>query len=550
MHITKTHWIVGLLLLLLLAAGCHNFYKANTVPGGYTAAGTIDSLQAKNRYFILRSGGQAYYMSNLALSSDRKTLTAKLDSLPIDHKLHLVNGRGGNLRYSKHKLTDTGVLTEVHLYAPAERLMFGDNYSLPLDNVQKIEVLEKDAKRTTDSYVIGAIGYTLGAAAVALIIVAATKSSCPFVSAYDGRQFALQGEIYGGALYPQLARHDYLPLKMAPLPNGTLQLKITNELKEKQYTDLADLLVVTHNAGTRVAADEQGRLYSLAAPQVPVAASLGNGKDLLYAVAKEADDAVAYLDDTSTADARNNVVLRFKKEGAAAKARLVLTLKNAYWLDLLYGDLAKGFGSYYETYLKKQAKKPAADLVRWTKEQQIPLAVSVRTKSGWQHLTDLTTVGPLAFRTVAVPVDLANTTEEIQIRLSSGFLFWEIDYAALDFSAGDAYDVQRLTPVTATDETGKDVLPLLQKEDGSYLEQPYIGNSTTVAYKAPPLADAAKTQSFFLHAKGWYRHVRNFSNGPNAAFLKRFLTPNAFPVYGKQRYKEFQTESLRFMASR
>jgi hypothetical protein len=539
------------LLLLFIAAGCHNYYKASAGRTGANASSTIDSLQLQNRHFILRSGSQALYMKNIVVSADQKSLTALLDTLPPQHKLHLVNGRGGNMRYRQNDVNDLAVLSEVHIYTPAiGRIAPGENYSLLLDKVHKIEVLEKDKSRTAGSYVIGAVGYSAGALLLSAVIIAATKSSCPFVSAYDGKEFALQGEIYGGAIYPQLARYDYLPLKMAPLADGSLQLKITNELKEKQYTDFANLLVITHDAGTRLLSDESGRFYSISTPQKPLTAKLNGNKNLLPALEKENDNAVAYMDDTTTANANNIIALKFKKEPGVQTAKLVLTLKNAYWLDLLYGELAKGFGNYYEKYLKKQSKKPAHQLQQWITDQQLPLSVSLRTKEGWKKITDVTTIGPLANRTIVVPVDLPKTDkDDIEIRLSSGFMFWELDYAALDFSADNTFSVEKLSPVVAIDETGKDVLPSLQKEDGFYLEQPQIGNAATISYKPLAIVDPLKTQTFILHTKGWYQHIRDFTNDPNVPFLKQFTKPNAFPVFGKELYKKLETKNLWFMAS-
>jgi hypothetical protein len=256
------------------------------------------------------------------------------------------------------------------------------------------------------------------------------------------------------------------------------------------------------------------------------------------------------MDDTTTANANNIIALKFKKEPGVQMAKLVLTLKNAYWLDLLYGELAKGFGNYYEKYLKKQSKKPAHQLQQWITDQQLPLSVSLRTKEGWKKITDVTTIGPLANRTIVVPVDLPKTDkDDIEIRLSSGFMFWELDYAALDFSADNTFSVEKLSPVVAIDETGKDVLPSLQKEDGFYLEQPQIGNAATISYKPLAIVDPLKTQTFILHTKGWYQHIRDFTNDPNVPFLKQFTKPNAFPVFGKELYKKLETKNLWFMAS-
>lgn len=544
----KAHLLLTGFGLLLLLMACKNYYMARTVKAGQGMPEEIDSLNNHNRYFVLRSGSQAFYMKQMILSDDRKTLSATLDSLPPEHRLHLTSGRGGNLRYKASNPDDVAVLSEVHFYVPPMPVTAGETLNLSLDQVQKIEVLEKDKKRTTNSYVLGAIGYTLGALVTAAVIALATKSSCPFVSAYNGKEFLLQGEIYGGAIYPQLARHDYLPLDMAPLADGTLQLKISNELKEKQYTDFSNLLVIRHNPAVNVLADESGHLYSISEPAAPLSATLGNGKDLLPALRKENDQAIAYLDDKTTADGSNHLTMTFTRKEKAGKAKLVLSLKNSYWLDQLYGELAQGFGKYYGTYLKKQSKKPAGQLLQWTREQQIPLTVSLSTKSGWQKVADITTTGPLAHRMMVVPLDLASAEgEKVSVRLSTGFLFWELDYAGLDFSADDAYSVEELAPVKAVDESGNDVLAALRKEDNNFLEQPSIGNVATLVYRPSP-KEEAKSYTYILHTKGWYQHIRNFTNKPDISFLKQFTRPNAFPLYGRTRYQQIENETLRSMA--
>ena len=125
----------------------------------------------------------------------------------------------------------------------------------------------------------------------------------------------------------------------------------------------------------------------------------------------------------------------------------------------------KVFGSYYNTYVKKQNRRPASELLQWAKDQKIPLEVSVKTKAGWQKVTDLTTIGPLATREIVVPLDLKNVEDSsVEVKLSSGFMFWEIDYAAIDFSEENDFSVETISPAIATDETGKNVLPELNKK--------------------------------------------------------------------------------------
>lgn len=541
---------LAVLTVVVLLAGCESYYKAaTTVPvAGHPVAHKVDSLNAAQRYFVLRSGNDAYYMRNVTLSEDQQSLECKLDTLPVEHTLHLHNGRNKKRRYNKNK-TDVAVLSEVHLYIPRDSTATLGRYTLPLERVQKIEVIQKDRKRTTNSYVIGAIGYTLGAAVIVTIIYFATKSSCPFVSGYDGHQFTLQGEIYGGAIYPQLARHDYMPLALAPLSDERLQLKISNELLERQYTDIANLMVITHDSADKILADEKGHLYSVTAPQSPVLALLNHKKDVTAALKNNHDNALLYMDDSSFAGGSNQVTMQFNKPVAAGKAKLVLSLKNSYWLDYLYGELAKGFGRYYPMYIKQQRNKPATELLKWVKEQQIPLEVSVKTSSGWKRVAELTTIGPLATREVVVPIDLNEITgTSFEVRLSSGFMFWELDYAGIDYSEGTAYDMQELSPAKAVDEQGKNILSLLQSEDNIYLEQPEIGNTATLTYNHVLPHDPSKRQTFILHTRGYYEHIRHFKGGANKAFLQSFKKPGAFTAFSLQHFRQFKKEALGTLA--
>lgn len=545
---TKNCCYVIALIFATALPSCHNFYKATTpvYKNEVEKASRVDSLSQKTtRYFILRNGSEAFHMKYPKLSADQKTLECTLDTISLYHQLHLSNGRGGKMKY---KSAELAVLNEVHFYITNDNTTAYGKYIMDLSKVQKIEILEKDKKRTTDSYVLGAIGYTLGTMLVAGIIIMATKSSCPFVSAYTNDEFVLQGEIYGGAIYPQMTRHDYIPLKMSPLADGTLQLKISNELKERQYTDMADLLVITHNIHSEIYADEKGNLYNVSAPQTPITAKLSNNRNVLSAITKSEDNEVLYLDDSTQTDAHNEVLMEFNKPVAATKGKLVLNLKNSYWLDMLYGELAKGFGTYYAQYIQQQRSKPLSELLKWTKEQQLPLEVAVKTKQGWKIQTDITTIGPVANRAIVVPVDLPAGETVTAVKLSSGFMFWEIDYAAMDFSDDAAFTVQQLSPQKATDEAGKNVLSQLQKKDGIYLEQPSIGNVATLAYRAPANNDPSKTQTYILHAKGYYEHIRDFKNKPDPVFLSQFKKPNAFPVYGIKLFNAIRNESLQTLA--
>lgn len=534
------------ILLAGICTGCHNYYQALRVNTAdkTQAIQTIDSLKLQNRFFILRSGYTSYYMKDLKINPERTTLTCTLDTLPYWHHFLKYNKYIEKQRYTKKDTFTASILNEVHLYIPADHTIITGKYLLTLNDVQKIEIIQKDKKRTTNSYVLGTLGYTIATAALVAAIVLATKSSCPFVNAYDGQQFTLQGEIYGGAIYPQLARHDYLPLKMLPNINGQLQVKISNELQERQYTDIANLMVITHSKQTKILADETGHLYSIGNTETPHMAWLNNKQLHLSPLLQHNDQLLQFMEDTTHSNGHNELQLQFHKPAAAVNAKLVLSIKNSYWLDYLYGELAKGFGRFYPIYIKKQSKRSPAELLKWVKEQQIPLSISIKTNTGWKDVASLTTIGPVATREVVVPLAELPADNELQVKLSSGFMFWEIDKVAIDYSPNETFTIKEYTPVTAWDELNKNVLPLLQKEDGIYCEQPVPGNIATLTYDYNPVEDAALTQTFILHTKGYYTHVRHFKGGMNKTFLQQFKQRDAFTAFSKQRYQQISRSQL------
>jgi len=531
---------IGYFMFLFFSA-CKNFYqpvKRNT------DAASIREVQSQNRYFILRSGEKFFHMRGLVLDKDNKSASTVLEPVSSNH-LSYVNNPGPKKRQYNRDTANASrsVLNEVHIYiAPDSSLTYG-NYSFNLERITKIELIEKDKHRTTNNRIAVGAMVVGGMAIFAVIIAAAFKSSCPFVSAYDGNEFNLQGEIFGGAILKSLERHDYLPLKMAMLPDSSLRIKISNELKEHQFTNLAELWVIEHKKGESVLPDENGNLYSIKNSSPPDLILLNEKIQANDKLSLMNDGKGVYMDDTSATTAVNELYLRFNNPDRSKQGRLILHLKNSYFLDLLYGEMSKGFGSYYPTYIRNQERKPAAEMHKWVKDQRIPLTVEIKSLSGWKKLTDLTTIGPLAYRNVIVDLEELGAGTFTEIRLSSGFMFWEIDQAAITYNSQKNFTVKKLLPANAIDEAGNDVRGSLINDDQDYLSQPQIGNTAVLVYKISPLSDPGMERSYILHAKGYYKHLRDFTNNPNLSFLEQFRDPGGFPLYGLNYYKQFSSRN-------
>jgi hypothetical protein len=381
----------------------------------------------------------------------------------------------------------------------------------------------------------------MGAMVIAGVIVLLTKSSCPFISVYDGEQFQLQGELFGGAVNPQLERMDYVPLNASRI-NGEYQVRISNELKEKQFTNFADLLVIEHSENTKVLPDPDGNLYEIKEPVLPISARLNQNADVLPSVS-EMDNIYCSFNDTTSTTGINELHLTFQRKENDKKAKLLLHIKNSYWFDYLYGQFTQNFGSKYKTWKQKQQNKPASEMIRWTEEQNIPLTISLETKDGWKQIRNLKTIGPLANRSLVIPIELDNhSADPIHLKLSTGFMFWEIDYAAIDFSDGQPLNVTRLKPVYAEEGNGNNVLSNLHNDDNMYLSQPEVGNYAILKYSFNQQPKKGNTFSVVFHAKGYYEPIREYSGKPNMDLLQKFKEPGFMPIFSLHNFQKVRKE--------
>jgi len=174
------------------------------------------------------------------------------------------------------------------------------------------------------------------------------------------------------------------------------------------------------------------------------------------------------------------------------------------------------------------------------KDQGVLLEIFVKQKGDWKLIESLNTVGPLAYRDIVVPVDLkGNTSESLEIMLRCGFMFWEVDKVAADFSENLPLIKTKLAPISAVDQDGKEVSELLSKNDDQYLVQPNIGDQVYVSFKSYNKAKEGTKTTVFLENSGYYEYIRNYSGKPDKLELMTFRNPGVFTSFSKDNYFEF-----------
>lgn len=203
---------------------------------------------------------------------------------------------------------------------------------------------------------------------------------------------------------------------------------------------------------------------------------------------------------------------------------------------------------YYNTFQKEQQEVSIDSIKNWTEGQNIPLSVYLKTNKGWELIEKINTVGPMAMRNLVVPIHLKGIDQDkIQIKLESGFMFWEVDYVGMDFSENVDLQSQYISPSKAIDQTGKDVTELLINQDKNSLIQPNIGDAVVVSF-AVEKPKPELVQSVFLKNRGYYNYIRNYKGIPDFEKLKSFRIDNTFTKYSEKAYFDYVNFDLTTLA--
>ncbi len=510
--------------------GCGYYFKVKEY-NSLNDPKTNELINLKGKYVILQTPRNATNLYAVEIIGD--SLKGRLKPLTPEHKENLYVTKKAGIRYKKK--SEANVINEVHIHVPDNTYsLFATSVSFPLTDIQKVQVYSKDGGTTAASWVLPPV-ITIGA-----LVGLAAASSCPFLYTYDGNYYNLQGELFSGATYASLERHDYMPLINFSPVDGYYQLKIANELEEIQYTNLCELLLIHHPSNSNVLIDKNGNIQTITQAQPPrIATSIGNN-EVTYAV-QEKDNFRYAFDDYSNKNAVNGIILTFINNEQAKSGKLTIRAKNSVWADYAYGNFTRLFGTYYNTWDANQKELSTAAMKKNALDQDVPLSVYLETTNGWKYVDYFDVVGPLTYKEMALPIDISEVKgKPVRIKLETGFMFWELDYAAMDFTAN--LDVQRIVVpmVSAIDEDGMDIRNQILNDDKKYLIQPDIGNEVILKFKAKAFNIPKKQNnqvSLIFHSKGYYERIRKYDNQPEWLTLIYYKHNHAFSKYSFDEYE-------------
>lgn len=483
------------------------------------------------RYLVVHLEKDAWHLANPRVEEDK--LIGELDTLDQFRRKYLDTPPGVIQEYESQ---DRGILQELHIIPSAPSSVNflseggekqGNSIALPLESDVTLYMYKPDHTYESITFTVLTIAGTLLLVAVITDIIENIPEpepgelSCPFAYSFNGAQYVFEGEIFSSAISPNLERSDFLPLPHIQAHEGAFQLLLANDLMEEHFIDQATLRVVQHPKDTRVLIGQDGQVRVYGQLQPPLSSQTQNGADINPLV--ESTDKQAFLFD-DPASGMQSAIFTFDKPKDADRMNLWLTARNSQWMQFVWEEYSENFGSFFPLQQEKTAKKTPEALQNWTREQAIPLAVYLRNGSDWQLAEYLHPTGPYAWRNMTASLDLASHRgDKVQIKIETGFKFWELDYAAASFSEDHSYTDIEIFPSGA---------PALSHPDGDYLCFPGPGHSAFIRYDAPGLPEGMQ-QSVFLHGKGYYLLIRDYRGQPEWAELKHLKEPGFLPAFSK-----------------
>lgn len=509
-----------ILAMLDLNVGCMNYFKVTQPTKPVTQS--IPELQIQNKIFVLHLENEAWVITAPSIIDNEIICYSSKVYEPVLKKPVKVDKPN---RYKK-KSYEAIVLNEVHIYVSEMARTNNVRLTIPVSAVRRIEIYEKDKGATTGSYILGGLGISALTFGVVSLIVALTKSSCPFIYNTDGEQPELVGEIYSGSVQPALERDDFLKIPI-PEDKKELNLKITNEVKEIQHTNLMELWIFNSDNNTDILVDKYQNYHSITGLTEPINAISFNGSDVTQLIQNKDNSFYSSNEISGQLSLTDGVIMEFPNPEKSDVAKLVIRAKNSFVLDYMMGQFHDQFGNLHSKWVKKQKRAEKEDLIQWSLNQNIPLSLSVERNGVWEYVDYYNIAGPMAFKDDILSFPLDGTeSNPLKVKLEAGNFLWEIDYAGIDYSKDSEIKYEIIPVINAITQNGKDVSKMLQKDDNKYYIQPDIGDEAEVSFQLPEMT--GEKRIVYMHSKGWYQILRNPSGTPDREYLETFRQPGRF----------------------
>ncbi|MEO6961959.1 MAG: hypothetical protein ABIY90_08335 [Puia sp.] len=534
-----------LLMMSFLSTGCYQYFYSTSTKTTINNS-TLALLKNSNKYYIVHLKVGAYALQNIRVKDS--LLSADLEQVTIDHLDWMDPQPGSSPSYKKKD--GSYVLSEIHIYAPTIVPEDSTHLEIPVSAITRVDVYEKNIRKTRTNHAwstVAAIVIPLGII-VAIVAIAASSASssstpttsqscsCPQVYAFDGSQYQFKNGVFSGAIYSSLERTDYLPLENMKNVGGKLMFKLVNNREEEQYINQLALIHIPHDTATKVLLDKNGMPHTYQKTADPVSTTIMN--DRAGQVFKQRDGNGFLFNEKTSKDSKfGEVILAFDKPVYARKCKLIVNAKNTLWAGYIFEEFSSLFGDQFRKYQEKQDKENKQKLERWMKEQAVPLMVYVETDAGWKLADYFPIAGNGANRDMIMELNIPDTKKsQLRIKIESAFMFWDLDYVAIDFSPDQDVQTEIIHVTTAmkSDSLTNELQSLTYRDKGysKLLQDEFVA----VEFNIP--GDENQQNSYFLASTGYYHSMKQYEGKADFSQLKHFKRPGAFSEFSEYKFDQ------------
>ena len=353
-----------------------------------------------------------------------------------------------------YELTQFTVLDSA-LEGSGERIAKGvrSPYSgrLPYSDLVYIQARETGSGRTL--YLLAAIGLTVAGLRAAsenrgLSVYGAGGGSCPYVYAWDGSRYALEGEAFGTSFGRALEATTTCMLPGARPQGDAVVVRLTNERPETHYVNSARLLAFETDGNSTVLVDDRDRAWPVTDPRPPIhpsrQASRGDGF-------------------------RDAYVVTLPRPGNGRTASVIVRAVNTDLVNNVYEMVFGYLGDQSLPFLHQIENDPQllATMRDWIRE--CSLTVEVWRDGRWVSAGAIAPEASVAPFSRIVRIDATGIPgDSVRVRLSSLADGWRIDDVAVDWTPAVPLPARVMaTRAAEHSETGS-VMGDLRRADGSY----------------------------------------------------------------------------------
>ncbi len=540
--------VILIICVSVFSSGCfQHYYSINS--SRHIDSATLLKLVDAQKYFIVHD---YYHKTEFALSNVKvKNDMLEADPKPLlsEHEAYLNPAKPNHNRYPVN-FQDV-VLNEVHLYSQTP-LNDSNHLSIPLKDFDRVDVYELDKKSTNHSTAGSIVGITLTTAAAVGIIVAAADAnskstpppttqnySCsPQVYLTDSNRTELQGTLYSGALYASLERTDWLPLHMSQSAGDNLQITVQGKKEEDIFVHSVQLIQVTHHLNEQALIDRKGQILIYKDPVAPEKTDIGHHSDVHQEIMAR-DGKYYSFTNHPKGENSSDIVFDFRKPKGISTGKLIINAKNSGWSYYLFSQFKSLYGDSYPGLLLRKDKADPKKVLQCELDQFLPLLVSVKDKGKWKFIDYFPTSGNTRARDLIMNLDLSefSNSDHVQIRLQTTFMFWDLDYAGMDFSQENSFQASVIPASKEYKEQSGSGVAGQSCEDQSSVEIK-DGEKLKLEFEIKGDRCDELKNSFFLVGKGYYHDNTAFEGKPRYAELLRFVGKGAFDKYSREKFTD------------